>query len=51
MKIGFELVGGTVRPLKREPHSAEWGRSATVTDPDGHCVLLMEKPMIVHNKA
>ena len=36
--------------LKREPHSAEWGRSATVIDPDGHCVLLMEKPMIVHNE-
>lgn len=39
--------GGT---LKRESHSAEWGRSATVTDPEGHLVLLMEKPMIVHTE-
>lgn len=31
--------GGTV---KREPHGAEWGRSATLADPDGNCVLLME---------
>lgn len=29
--------------VKREPHSAEWGRTATVTDPDGHIVLLMER--------
>lgn len=36
-------TGGTV---KREPHSTEWGRSAIVTDPDGHIVLLMEKPTI-----
>lgn len=28
--------------VKREPHSASWGLSATVTDPDGHIVLLME---------
>ncbi|MBS0204903.1 MAG: VOC family protein [Planctomycetes bacterium] len=33
--------GGTVR---REPHLAAWGRSASVIDPDGHHVLLMEKP-------
>jgi predicted enzyme related to lactoylglutathione lyase len=32
--------------LKRSPYSAEWGRSATVADPDGHYVLLMEKPSI-----
>jgi predicted enzyme related to lactoylglutathione lyase len=30
--------------LKRKPHSTEWGRTATVTDPDGNRVLLMEKP-------
>lgn len=34
------IRGGTI---KREPHVAEWGRSATVTDPDGNSVLLMEK--------
>jgi predicted enzyme related to lactoylglutathione lyase len=37
---GVSMAGGTV---KREPHDAEWGRSATVSDPDGNCVLLMEK--------
>ena len=31
-------LGGKV---KREPHDAQWGRSATLTDPDGNCVLLM----------
>jgi len=36
--------GGT---LKRQPQSAAWGRSATVTDPDGHSVLLMKTPVIV----
>lgn len=35
------LNGGT---LKRKPGTAAWGRSATVTDPDGHSVLLMEQP-------
>lgn len=29
--------------IKREPHVADWGRSATVTDPDGNYVLLMER--------
>lgn len=32
-------LGGIV---KREPHDAEWGRSATITDPDGNRVLLIE---------
>lgn len=32
-------TGGTIT---REPYLADWGRSATVTDPDGNRVLLMQ---------
>ena len=30
--------------LRRKPHLTEFGRSATVADPDGNVVILMEPP-------
>jgi predicted enzyme related to lactoylglutathione lyase len=36
--------------LKRKPQTTDWGRSATVTDPDGNRVLLMEGPATANSQ-